>query len=86
MGRKTTFLLNPQSPKDRGSEINIIGDASKGQSVHLSICGPDKINIGYIEHRDAERLAVNILKALGSKKLAENAEPKVVYIDPRKSQ
>lgn len=70
MPRKTCFLLNPQSKKDKGSEINIIGDVSKGQKVHLSICGADKINIGYIEHRDLERFAVNILKALGSKKLA----------------
>lgn len=62
---KTEFELEPQFSKDKGHTVNII----EGRRAHLSFTGPDKINIGYIEHKHLERFAVNILKAIGSKKL-----------------
>lgn len=75
---KTEFLLNPQFHKDKGAAINIIGNAAKKEQVYLSVSGADQINIGYIEQKDLERFAVNILKALKSKKLKQSAKWKQV--------
>lgn len=63
---KTEWLLNPQFKVDKGAKVYINDDMPK---PHLSVQGADGINIGYIEHKDLERFAVNILKALKSKKL-----------------
>lgn len=66
---KTTFELETQFFEDRGAAATIIGKASKGDKVYLAFSGADEFNVGYIKDADLEKFAVNILKALGSKKL-----------------
>lgn len=90
MGRKTEFELEDFSygkPFQR-STISIIGQRPVNDPyVNINLIDAEGRNFVFgIQDKDLERFAVNVLKALGSKKLAENAEPKVVYIDPRNKQ
>jgi hypothetical protein len=70
---KTAFLLenNSSYPKQRGY-VNIIGkrpDNPPYVSISFYHEG-DQISHGWIADKDIERFAVNILKAIKSKKLA----------------
>lgn len=71
MARKTEFELDTQFYQDRGAGVKIVGDRTKGDNaVYVGFyLHPDNAYVGWIEQRDLERFAVNILKALGSKKL-----------------
>lgn len=69
MGRKTEFYLTPQHVKFRATKI-IIQKATEREPVHINVCIPGVGEIGYIKGKELESLAKNILKALGSKKLA----------------
>lgn len=85
MARKTEFYLTPNDGHYRGSKITIIGERPKNRP-YISVYVAGGHHVGTMCAADLERFLVNGLKALGSKKLAENAEPKVVYIDPRNKQ
>lgn len=75
MPRKTNFKLDAQFFKDKGCGVNIVGDLTKGdKAVYVQFYGKDDTIIGWIEQRDLERFAVNILKALGSKKILSEQE------------
>lgn len=73
MARKTEFELDAQFFKDKGAGVKIVGDKTKGdKAVYVGFyLNPDSPYIGWIEQHDLERFAVNILKALNSKKLKQ---------------
>lgn len=64
---KKEFYLTPVSADYRGIKMEIIGTA-KNDNPYLAV-GYSQQGLGTLEGKDLERFAVNILKALGSKKL-----------------
>lgn len=71
--KKTTAIIIGQSPENK-------------PYVNIEVIDKDdnRLLLG-IKDKDLERFAVNILKALGSKKLAENS-PAIRYVNPNDIQ
>lgn len=67
--RKTEFKLDVHNADYLGGGIAIIGNAAEGEKPYVRIEIGAKKAYAFIEDKDLERFAVNILKALGSKKL-----------------
>lgn len=68
MARKTEFYLIPSAAKYRAIRLDIIGETPEHRpyvALHL----PGQGYAGTLVAADLERFAVNILKALNSKKL-----------------
>lgn len=64
---KTEFELDAHKADYTGSKIKIIGKAPKHKPyVTIALTNRDTL---FIEDKDLERFAINILKALKSKKL-----------------
>lgn len=68
---KTEFYLNPATTADRASRVEIVGK-KPDHKPYLTVIVPGSRSIGYLKGADLERLAVNILKVIGSKKLKAN--------------
>jgi hypothetical protein len=64
---KTEFYLTPTKVDFAGMQLTLIGKKPEDRP-YLTLGYPDR-NFGTLSGADLERLAVNILKALGSKKL-----------------
>lgn len=71
MPRKTEFYLIPNKPEYRGSKITIIGKKPENRP-YISVYAAGGHDLGTLNAADLERFAVNILKALNSKKLASH--------------
>lgn len=65
---KTEFELDTQFFIDRGHSVTIIGEAPD-YKPYVGFHNVKGDTIGWIKDKDLERFAVNILKALKSKKL-----------------
>lgn len=65
---KTVFELDCHRAELKGSTIAIIGKKPR-YKPYVSITLPGKLGSIFIEDKDLERFAVNILKSLNSKKL-----------------
>lgn len=64
---KTEFYLTPAKPDYRGMTVEIIGKSPESKP-YVSVGYSDRA-FGSLSGADLERFAVNIPKALGSKKL-----------------
>lgn len=65
---KTTFNLDAHKADFTGSTINIVGK-SPDNKVYVSIILSNNMGALFIEDKDLERFAVNILKSIDSKHL-----------------
>lgn len=70
MARKTEFELDAVCKSDRGHYVKISTE-KHDKSVYIAFHDPIGATIGFIPPKDLERFAVNILKALNSKKLKQ---------------
>lgn len=67
---KTEFFLDSDDAEHTGSNIKIIGHAPKHRP-YVSVNISNQRHSLFIEDKDLERFAVNILKALKSKRLKQ---------------
>lgn len=72
---KTEFYLTPPAGRYRGIKLLIVGK-KPDDSPYVSVEVPGNGNVGTLQAADLERFAVNILKALNSKKLSYSARYK----------
>jgi hypothetical protein len=69
---KTEFYLTPTAGDYRGVKIDLISK-KPGERAYITFGYSDR-HFGTLAAADLERLAVNILKALGSKKLFSDSD------------
>lgn len=66
---KRDFILDVHFFDHKGTSVTIIGKKEKGHMPLIGFHDKDGETIGWLKDKDIEVFAVNILKALGSKKL-----------------
>lgn len=76
---KTVFKLEHADGKPASWSANIIGHAANIENPYVSIISRDGLAPLFILNKDLERFAVNILKALKSKKLKPKEDDRLWY-------
>jgi hypothetical protein len=72
---KREFELEAQLYVDKGHSITIMGTKPVDESVYVGFHKPDGYTIGWMKEKDLELFAVNILKAINSKRVLQGKVP-----------